>query len=284
MATWPSRVRPFAKRLASPSRGDLRNIEFTERDRTLLAWCPDDEIFTLSRELILDRVYERGGVRLGPELGLVVDAGAHVGIFSLQAAQWADKVVALEPNPVNYAVLEANLYRNAAANVVPLNKALWAKTTSVGFGRATHSGGGHVSQLGTAKVETISLDELIAQFGPVDLLKIDIEGAEYEVLEAAQSLDSVHTIVGELHVDSQDDHRADDLMAMLSSSGFNVTSISEEDLYDRVALRRIYANRGALTGHFLTKLLCACYLLAPISKPIRAPGATYDLPLLTARR
>src|SRR5271165_1171689 len=54
MATWPSRVRPFAKRLASPSRGDLRNIEFTERDRTLLAWCPDDEIFTLSRELILD--------------------------------------------------------------------------------------------------------------------------------------------------------------------------------------------------------------------------------------
>ncbi|MFZ2056807.1 MAG: FkbM family methyltransferase [Acidimicrobiales bacterium] len=273
------------KRFVSPSRGDLRTIEFIERGRSLAAWCPDDEIFTLARELILDRVYERGGVRLRPGLGLVVDAGAHVGIFSLQAAQWADKVVALEADPVNHAVLEANVHRNRVNNVVPLDEALWTESVSaVSFRRADHSGGGCVSQAGMDGVRGISLDDLIDQFGPIDLLKIDIEGAEYEVFEVARRLGDVHEIVGELHVDSRDDHRAGKLADLLSSSGFEVSIISETELYGHEALCRVLANRRALAHESVTKILCASYLLAPITKPIRAPGATYDLPLLTARR
>jgi len=266
-------------------------MEFSERDRSLFSWCPDDEIFTLARELILDRVYERGGVRLRPDLGLVVDAGAHVGIFSLQAAQWADKVVALEANAVNFAVLEANVRRNRVNNVVPLEAALWGQSVpaigfgpAVGFGKANHSGGGRVSQTGTDTVKAISLDDLIGQFGPIDLLKIDIEGAEYEVLGATQRLGDVHEIVGELHVNSRDDHRADCLVELLSNSGFDVSIVSEAELFGADAVRRLLANRRALAGQSVTKILYMAYLLAPISKPIRKPGAFYYLPLLTARR
>lgn len=237
------------------------------------------------RELILDRVYERGGVRLRPGLGLVVDAGAHVGILSLQAAQWADKVVALEADSVNHSLLEANVHRNRLDNVVSLNAALWAESVpALSFSRTHHSGGGRVSQAGTDSVRGISLDDLIGQFGPIDLLKIDIEGAEYEVFEAAQRLGEVREIVGELHIDSREDHRAGKLADLLSSSGFDVSIISEAELYGSDALSRVLANRHVLVGQSLVKILCVVYLLAPISKPIRAPGATYDLPILTARR
>jgi len=248
-------------------------------------------MFTLSRELILDRVYERGGALLRPDLGLVVDAGAHVGIFSLQAAQWADKVVALEPNAVNFAVLEANVRRNHMSNVMPIEAALWAESSTaigfgpaIGFGNANHSGGGHVTQTGSEFVKAVSLDDLIAQFGPIDLLKIDIEGAEYEVFGAAKRLGEVREIVGELHIDSPDDDRAENLVNLLSKSGFAVSIVSEKALYGADAVRRLSANRHALARQSVTKMLYVAYLLAPISKPIRAPGETYLLPILTARR
>jgi hypothetical protein len=152
------------------------------------------------------------------------------------------------------------------------------------FARADHSGGGCISQAGTDHVKGVSLDDLIGEFGPIDLLKIDIEGAEYEVLEAAQRLGDVHEIVAELHVDSRDDHRVDKLADFLSSSGFEVSITSEAELYGHEALRRVLSNRRALSRQFMTKILCTAYLLAPFPKPIRAPNATYDLPILTARR
>ena len=199
-----------AKAIVAPRRGNLQQLQLTERGRGLAAWCPDDEVFTLCRELVLDRVYERNGVALRPGMGTVVDAGAHVGIFTLLASQWAERVIALEASELNFRLLELNVTRNALTNVDPRHCALWSVSAdAVEFAPAHHSGGGMVADgrrgdPGTAEVRAASLDDLVSELGKIDLLKIDVEGAEYDVLGAATCLDAVGTIVGEMHVDARE--------------------------------------------------------------------------------
>src|SRR5579875_3508139 len=228
MARLRSGLRHYSKRAVSPGRGDLITLTLNERGRTIKAWCPDDEVFTLTRELVLDRIYESDVIALRPGLGTVLDAGAHVGIFSLQASQWAKRVVALEANRINFDLLSLNVDRNALDNVEPRHLALW-KTTSeaMPFSTAHHSGGGRVDEEsgdeGTGAVRyvrTVSLDDLVS---------------ETELLPAPRSA-------------------------------------------------RLWRNRNALNGKRLVKILAAAYYLAPIEKPIRSPGATYELPILFAHR
>ncbi|HUA95498.1 MAG TPA: FkbM family methyltransferase [Acidimicrobiales bacterium] len=280
-----------AKSIVAPRRGNLQQLELTERGRKLSAWCPDDEVFTLCRELVLDRVYERNGLALHPGMGTVVDAGAHVGIFSLLASQWAERVIALEANELNFRVLDLNVARNALTNVEPRHCALWSVSSgAVGFAPAHHSGGGVVAEIrpglpDTVEVRATSLDDLVSELGKIDLLKIDIEGAEYDVLRAATALDTIGAIVGEMHIERDGDRtRLDALAAHLETAGFEVGLVSEAQLLARDCLARLWSNRDALKGRWLIKALAAGYYLAPVKKPIRPPGATYELPILIAHR
>jgi FkbM family methyltransferase len=54
----------------------------------------------------------------------VVDAGAHVGLFSLAASTFAKEVISLEPHPVNFKLLQLNLEINNTRNIISINKAL----------------------------------------------------------------------------------------------------------------------------------------------------------------
>jgi FkbM family methyltransferase len=286
-----TRLSQAAKSIAAPRRGSLQQLRFTERGRELAAWCPDDEVFTLCRELVLDRVYEKGGVALGPGMGTVVDAGAHVGIFSLLASQWADRVVALEASELNFRVLELNVTRNALSNVEPRHCALWSVSDdAVEFAPAHHTGGGVVASRRNetgpvSRVRATSLDDLVGELGKIDLLKIDIEGAEYEVFGAARRLDAISVIVGEMHIEQDADRpRLDGLVAQLGAAGFEVEIVAEARLLAPGRLSRLWSNRDALKGRWPVKVLAAGYYLAPVRKPIRPPGATYELPILIAHR
>lgn len=286
------RLARAAKAVVSPGRGDLKSLTLTERGRALAVWCPDDEVFTLARELVLDRIYERGGVGLRPGLGTVVDAGAHVGIFSMLASQWAARVVALEASPLNVELLRLNVRRNALANVEPRHCALWSTSAdALAFSSAGHSGGGAVAAGSPAEgaapepVRAVSLDDLIAELGPIDLLKMDVEGAEYEAIGACTRLDAVSAIVGEMHLEGPGDRpRLDALLARLTGAGFDCTLVTETELLAPDRLPRLWRNRKALGGHLLVKALAAAYDLAPLRKPLRPPGATYELPILIAGR
>jgi hypothetical protein len=74
------------------------------------------------------------------------------------------------------------------------------------------------------------------------------------------------------------------LAAHLRDSGFTVDVVSERELYGPAGLRRLRDNLHALEGRRLVKVLATAYLLAPLRKPIRSPGATYQLPILVATR
>jgi FkbM family methyltransferase len=291
MSSWASSVRRRLKPLVSRQRGNLVALQITERGKHISALCPDDEVFTLARALVLDRIYERGGFTLTPDMGTAVDTGAHAGIFSLQVSQWARQVVSIEASKVNYDLLKLNIDRNGIENIYARYRALWSTsgqmldledTGSSGCGRAKDPSEGAT---GGNAVESLSLDDLITEIGPIDLLKIDIEGAEYGALGACTKLSDIKTIVGELHLeDENDEPRLQALVTKLEEAGFHVRLITETELYSQESLSRLRKNRGSLQGNHLTKAIAAAYYLAQIEKPIRPADATYQLPILIARR
>lgn len=267
----------FLKDLVYPTRGDLLQLRFRERD-WITAFVPDDEVFGLARELILQRIYDRfdaGGHRL------VVDAGAHVGLFSLIASQRAARVVALEPNPVNFGVLEVNRRLNDASNVTAVEAALWKTSGHVQFGASWHTTGGAVAETGDQRVAAMSLDELVSTHGDIDLLKLDIEGAEFDVLAASDALERVRQIVGELHF--RDPAAGEELVAQLRARGFDAGLVPAPSLYTPSHVPTVLRNWRRLRGHLRVKLGVVAYLLAPVDKPRRPPGSR-DMPLLVARR
>jgi FkbM family methyltransferase len=291
MQSWGSVAKRAVKSAVSRRRGDLLALNIVEHGNRLTALCPDDEVFTLSRELILDRIYERKGFSFVEGMGTVVDAGAHVGIFSLMASQWAHQVVSIEASRRNYGLLQLNIDRNGIKNIDARHRALWSRSGEMlSLEGMSNSGCGRVNDefrsnaVGNA-VESLSLDDLIDEVGPIDLLKIDIEGAEYKTFGACTKLSSISAIVGEMHLEDESErHLLDTLVRELETSGFRVDLVTEEELYSRESLSRLIKNRSSLRGRHLIKTLAAAYYLAPIEKPIGRGDATYELPILVAQR
>lgn len=274
-------LKKIAKSRVSPAHGELGLIRYRGRD-WLTAQVPDDERFALLRELILLRVYESNGVRLPSISGTVLDAGGHVGLFSLLAGQYARRVIVLEASRDNVEVARRNAARNDLDNVEIRHCALWHEPGTVSFETGHHTGGGIVGQ-GEDMIRTVTLDEIVSETGPIDLLKIDIEGAEYAVLAGAERLDQIGAIVGELHDAGPDDPRRVRLVQALGDAGFTFELITERDLFARRYLRRLLENWSTLEGNLELKLLLLAYFLAPVRKPIKPAGAR-ELPLFVARR
>jgi len=130
---------------------------------------------------------------------IVVDVGAHVGYFSLLAARNVGpegKVFSFEPDPTNYELLLRNVNLNGYTNITPVNSAISDSTglrtlfqTSLDSGR--HSTYRHgLPHSGSVKVKTWTLDDFLeTQNWPnVDLVKMDVEGAEVDVLNGMSVL------------------------------------------------------------------------------------------------
>jgi len=117
--------------------------------------------------------------------GLCIDVGAWIGYYSLLLAQDARKVIALEPDPRNIRYLRHNLIVNKVNNVRILPLALDTKDGDADLVLSPMSSGNSLHASGyTRKVRTIQLETLLADHceGEIDLIKMDIEGAEFSIL------------------------------------------------------------------------------------------------------
>jgi FkbM family methyltransferase len=148
------------------------------------------EAFT---EIWLEHAYTAGFY--SPADGdVIVDAGANVGVFTIQMARQNRRcrVIALEPFSENFKYLEANVARTCLKNVTCCEVALGA-AFSKGRMRATGSRSlDHTLQLdpnatdGTPVVPLSGLFDL-ARAEEIDFLKVDIEGSEHDVFARASS-------------------------------------------------------------------------------------------------
>jgi FkbM family methyltransferase len=136
-------------------------------------------------------------------LRMVVDLGANIGLTTLYLASRAPEArfICVEPVPSNADLLRRNLA--PVRNAIVVQAAVTNKVGTVAFDNTRPAWGGSISRDGPLRVEAISIEELLARYAPegmIDLLKIDIEGAEAEVFSGPMVwLDRVACIVAELH-------------------------------------------------------------------------------------
>jgi len=122
--------------------------------------------------------------------------GAHIGFYALLLCKLVGsegKVVAFEPLPANFKVLEENLRLNGCSQGRAVNKAVLARSQKINFAppaaEALPSSVSLSIDYGgePIEVEAVSVDEFLAAEGmPVDLIMMDVEGAEEEVLRGAR--------------------------------------------------------------------------------------------------
>ena len=158
----------------------------------------------------IDRIYRPQDLDL-PEKAIIFDLGAHVGAFSCYAGlRWPDaRIVAVEPVQGNVAMLRRNLIANNVTNVTvieaavaPLRYESPGKVT-IFANMAQNSGGSSMFTGGDPIVcKAVTLQSLFDEYAPdgLDLMKIDIEGAERVVLPPAIGLlRRTKWVIGELH-------------------------------------------------------------------------------------
>ena len=123
------------------------------------------------------------------ESGVFLDVGANIGRYSVSLAGRLDKVYAFEPSSRTFLALVRNVDVNGLVNVHALKIALWNGDGTESFYVKGRSGLGSLvrrdNSIREERITTRALDHLIddLEIKRIDLVKIDVEGAEKEVLE-----------------------------------------------------------------------------------------------------
>ncbi|MGN6485261.1 MAG: FkbM family methyltransferase [Thermomicrobiales bacterium] len=192
------------------------------------------------KETFIDRLYERYGFTIEPGW-TVVDIGAAIGEFTVFAARIpGTTVIACEPFPGSVDLLRENIALNLLENVTVIPKAVAAETGTMlldlrgeeplEFVSAMQRAGAEALRVpeGHIAIPAIPLSEVLADTprAHIDLLKLDCEGAEYEILmqAPAEALAAVDRIVMEYH-DRTTAHTHPELERFLTDAGFAVRSV-----------------------------------------------------------
>lgn len=162
------------------------------------------------QQVLLDHEYD---FDLPVRPKLIVDAGANIGLASVYFANIYPEanIIALEPDRSNFRMLEMNTA--AYPQIKPMNVALWSENKKINL---FHPKGGHCGFRTSEdnsnvfekwdEVPAVTLDALMKTLGiaNIDVLKMDIEGAEREVFKNSSAwINQVGTFMVELHENYQ---------------------------------------------------------------------------------
>jgi FkbM family methyltransferase len=186
------------------------------------------------------QIYIHGCYSLPVDCKLIVDAGANIGLFSIWAARKAPaaRLLSLEPSPATYEALGRNVRDNELAKRISTFPLALAGTTGpremrVSGDSPNHmlvsAGAGHEERTVPIECETLASFFDLNKIKTIDLLKMDIEGAEYEVLQSTSHsvLGRVAAILLEYH-DVGPSQSISVLLDHLAEAGHHVVTRSED--------------------------------------------------------
>ena len=124
---------------------------------------------------------------------VVIDCGAFVGCGSIRMSRDAvhGRVLAVEASGACHDLLVRNVNANQAANVTPLHLGIWRGRSRIALEKTYAQGNSLVSEVQRGstqeRIETISIDELVAEYGltRVDMISLTLNGAEIEAVQGA---------------------------------------------------------------------------------------------------
>jgi FkbM family methyltransferase len=127
-----------------------------------------------------------------PEGGVLLDVGAHVGHWALRLAAKASKVIAVEANPATAATLRRHIAMNGIDNVTVVEAAAWDRQEDLVLSDPngqTEGGSTRVlpSDGRVATAHGWPLDDLLAMEPRIDLVKLDVEGADLHALRGMKN-------------------------------------------------------------------------------------------------
>lgn len=156
----------------------------------------------------------------------IIDCGANIGVSVIYFKKHFPKaeIVAFEPDPVIFDILSSNLKQAKFEGVTLVNKAIWNAESEITF-YAEGGDAGRIAQqmdkTNLVKVPTISLRPYMDR--EIDLLKIDIEGAELVVLDdIADVLYNVKNIFVEYHSFTDKPQHLSKVVSVLENAGFRL--------------------------------------------------------------
>lgn len=128
-----------------------------------------------------------------PEGGVFLDVGAHVGHWALRLARKASRVIAVEANPATAATLRRHIAMNGITNIKVVEQAAWDKDEALVMSDPTgQAEGGSARVLPAdgqqAEAHGKRLDEVLEWEDRIDLVKLDVEGADLHALRGMKDL------------------------------------------------------------------------------------------------
>jgi FkbM family methyltransferase len=176
--------------------GLLGSVTPFETDVFGFRMCLDPRDYACRMLIYFPQLYEpteRGAFleQIGPK-DVMIDVGAHFGLYSLLASKRAARVLSIEADPKTFQYLQRNLTMNGVANVHAVQAGVSDRRESLSlFGNdALGDMSGHSFLPGDGRsdaveVQCFPLIEIMKAHGfdSCDVLKIDVEGFEYRVLK-----------------------------------------------------------------------------------------------------
>lgn len=141
---------------------------------------------TISKEIDIDGVYEKEEISIISNIvnrnSTIIDIGANIGNHSLAFSKFSKKIYSFEAHPKTFQVLKfncSNIKKIKLYNIGISDKSgvLYFKNT-----KTDNIGGRKLSQFGNIKSKINKLDDIINPKKKIDLIKLDVEGHEYQAL------------------------------------------------------------------------------------------------------
>lgn len=174
-------------------------------------------------ELFVEEVYAFESNKIDP---IIIDCGANIGLSIIYFKKLFPQshIMGFEPDDTIFEMLKFNLSQFNFSNIELFQKAIWIDEKPLLFLK-NGSLGGHLTenvQDNTIEIQTVRLKSLLLN-KKVDFLKIDIEGAEYEIIyDCKDVLDNVENIFIEYHSFHENPQMIGELLIILKEAGFKI--------------------------------------------------------------
>lgn len=159
------------------------------------------------------------------EQPVIYDCGSNIGTSILFFANRFPKakLVAFEASPYIYGILKKNIENNKIKNAILHQNAVWIKNVELEFNDEGGDSGSIHSITNTKKVKVQAIDflEALNKEDKIDMLKMDIEGAENDVLPHIKSaLYKIDKLFIEYHSFNNEEQRLDEILVLLRMNKF----------------------------------------------------------------
>jgi len=176
------------------------------------------ELLHSLKEIYVDEIYK---IKFETNTPYILDCGANIGLGVLYLKQQypGATIIAFEPDDSNFSLLQKNTAGLAKVQLV--KSAVWNNNGTIQFAstgtlssKITSGSGGQ-----TQSINAVRLRDQLTQ--PVDFLKMDIEGAEYDVLmDCAEKLHLVRNLFIEYHGTFDQQNQLNEILNLLSRNSY----------------------------------------------------------------